>query len=425
MTLLTEQIRQRIENIILGVYNIPDGNYQIQFGLFELSNGDSGSIEQIPESSSDRKVEVLAGTVSPIHSLNHSDGFGLYYSDFTVKVSYYYTHLGSDLEEIILSSSGNGYLKQINDRANEDRFNISKILTHIEAFSGIIPSVYKVDDPSSDMSIEGLKVISTLTFRIEFQASLSPTYSYSFIPSDISDLYAWYKSDAANFTYDGSNLISQWNDLSGNGKHGIQDTHLRKPTFVASGGIKNKAYMQTTYSIGDGKGLLAGSDGDWDFLHNGSDFTVVVVAETSGTNWNWLLGTQISAVTNIGFSISSTDSTGKRFSVSVGNGSIDIASIGPYGNVIDPTKPFKVIARFSNETFPKDALHVKVNERSYSTPSDGNPVSTTHGKLGIGAGGTCHYSANSKFYELMVFNRRLTDQEVSNLELYINREYEI
>lgn len=425
MTLLTEEIRQRIENIILGVYNISDGNYQIPFGLFELSNADLGTIEQTTENASDRKIEVLAGTASPIHSVNHSDGFGLYYSNFTVKVSYYYTHLGSDLEEVVLSASGNGHLKQINDRANEDYYNISKTITHIEAFSGVTPSVYKVDDPSLDMNIEGLKVIATLTFRIEFEASLSPTYSYSFIPSDISDLKAWFKSDAANFTYDGSNLISQWNDLSGNGKHAVQTIAGRKPTFVASGGIKNKAYMSTTYSAGAGKGLLAGTTGDWNFLHNGSEFTVIAVAQTSGTDWNWLLGTQTSGVTDVGFSISSTDSSGKRFSVSVGNGTIDAATIGPYGNSIDSTKPFKVIARFSNETFPKDALFVKVNDKSYSTSLIASPLNSSFGVLGIGAGGTGLYSADSRFYEVMVFNRRLTDQEVSNLELYINREYEL
>ena len=173
MTLLTKPIRQRIEDIIINEYSISDPNYTIPFGIFSLSLPDAETIEETISSASDRQVEILSGPILPVLEVNHIDNFGLYYSEFVIKVSYNYTHLGNNLEEVLIANSGDGYLKSINDRANSDKFNIAKVLTHYEAFGGVTPEVYKVEEVDFNLSIENDKVISELTLRIEFEASLA------------------------------------------------------------------------------------------------------------------------------------------------------------------------------------------------------------------------------------------------------------
>ncbi|MGE4043322.1 MAG: hypothetical protein AB7F35_00610 [Acetobacteraceae bacterium] len=62
-----------------------------------------------------------------------------------------------------------------------------------------------------------------------------PRKTPAFVPSQISGLAAWYSAtDAATITKDGSGLVSQWNDKSGNGNHLSQDTALRQPKISAN-----------------------------------------------------------------------------------------------------------------------------------------------------------------------------------------------
>lgn len=59
----------------------------------------------------------------------------------------------------------------------------------------------------------------------------------SFAPSDISDLYAWYRGDTV--TYDGSNKVSVWPDKSGNGNHLSQSNGSFRPVYSASIASRN------------------------------------------------------------------------------------------------------------------------------------------------------------------------------------------
>jgi hypothetical protein len=51
-------------------------------------------------------------------------------------------------------------------------------------------------------------------------------------PTKISNLYAWYRGDSA--VYNGSNKVSQWRDLSGNGNHLTQSNASFQPSYSAS-----------------------------------------------------------------------------------------------------------------------------------------------------------------------------------------------
>lgn len=54
-------------------------------------------------------------------------------------------------------------------------------------------------------------------------------------PADITTELWLDADDASTLTYDGGNLISDWNDKSGNTRHATQSADAQKPSFVASG----------------------------------------------------------------------------------------------------------------------------------------------------------------------------------------------
>lgn len=66
-----------------------------------------------------------------------------------------------------------------------------------------------------------------------------------FDPRSISGLAAWYDANvASSITLNGS-TVSQWNDLSGNGRHQVQATAALQPTYNATG-LNGKGTLTTT-----------------------------------------------------------------------------------------------------------------------------------------------------------------------------------
>lgn len=424
MFITTKNIRERIENILKGTYVSTNSIFSINQNLFKETDIDAGSIENQNAGASDRKFEVLAGEMKPIQEINHFDGFGLYESDFTVKISYFYTHLGNDLVEVLNSESGTGYLKDINDRANHDKFNIEKTLTWIEAFSGVSPEVFKVVSTGYNLNIQDDKVISEITFNIQFQVSLIEGFNASFLPSDISNLYAWYKYDSL-LLVSSSTRVSAAFDKSGNGRDAVQPTGSYQPYYSGSGGLQNKPYFRLTSSLTYGTGLFAGTKGEWDFLHNGSPYTVVLIAKTGGNNWGWMIGTQPSSVANNGFAISSTITPGNQLSITMGNGSANTARIGYDGLVIDPNLYHKYIVYFSSQSsILNDSLFAKIDNKTYSTAQI-RPLNTASNNqyFGIGFGSDGRYPTNTNIHEVIIFNKRLNGDEINKVEMYLNKEY--
>lgn len=425
MFILTKQIRQRIEDLVTGKYVPTNSTFSLPLNLLQINDPDTGSIIDQVSSASERKVEVLAGAIKQLNEINHYDGFVLYESDFTVKISYFYTHLGNDLTEVLSSESGTGYLKDINDRANNDKFNVEKTLTWNEAFGGISPEVFLVSAKDYSLSIEEDKVIASIVFNIQFQASLVEGYEQNFQPTSLSNLYAWYKFDSL-LLVSSSTRVSAALDKSGNGRDAVQTSSIYQPYYSSSGGLQNKPYFRTTASLSYGTGLFAGPSGSWEFLHNGNEFTIIVVAKTGGNDWSWFVGTQKSNVNERGLSISSTITPGNLFSITQGNGSANTARIGYDGLVMDPNVYHKYIVSFSSQSFPTDSLYAKIDNKTYSVPLiRGTTAVTNSNYLGIGFGADGRYPANSNFHEVIIYDRKLTATEVNKLEMYLDKEYRI
>lgn len=244
----------------------------------------------------------------------------------------------------------------------------------------------------------------------------------SWLPSQIANLKAWYRSDDVVLV---SNKVSQLNDKSGNGLHATQTTAANRPPYSTTGGLKNLPYFSTTESFSTGTGLLAGTTGTWNFLHDGTGATVFLVAKTTGLYWLWLLGTHANSITEIGYSISSTSSPGNLFSCNVGNGSSIVAGFSVNSFVIDPSKYHKWISTYKTNSAYQDSFYLKVDNKEMSVPAVNTPSTSNSGQLGIGFGGTGLYPATSQFHEIIIFNRKLTSDEIRQVEAYLYNRYGI
>lgn len=89
--------------------------------------------------------------------------------------------------------------------------------------------------------------------------------SASFTPTSISGLALWLDgADAASVTLDGSNMVSQWSDKSGNGRHASQATVLSRPAYstAAVNGL-NAVTFDGVNDVLDSSSSLVASDGSY------------------------------------------------------------------------------------------------------------------------------------------------------------------
>lgn len=85
--------------------------------------------------------------------------------------------------------------------------------------------------------------------------------------------------DSNTLTYDGSNLVSQMSDVSGNGLHALE-VSTRNPT-------KADGYID----FPDAKTLLAGNASSMKFLHGNAGFLIAVIKPTPSNRINYFMTT--------------------------------------------------------------------------------------------------------------------------------------
>lgn len=98
------------------------------------------------------------------------------------------------------------------------------------------------------------------------------------LPTQISNLGLWLDANAG-VTYDGSNLVSQWNDQSGNARNVTQSTTSRKPTFLSN--YLNGKPVIDFYGSSSTANVLAGTDFMFDA---GAASVFVVLASNNPVN---------------------------------------------------------------------------------------------------------------------------------------------
>lgn len=96
-----------------------------------------------------------------------------------------------------------------------------------------------------------------------------------FTLASIENLFAWYDyTKADTITKDGSDLMTEWADYSGNGNN-LASATTRRPTYTADGVLFNGSQF-----------MYADNASDWTFLHDGTGCTVFVVLKTNSPDPN-------------------------------------------------------------------------------------------------------------------------------------------
>lgn len=235
-------------------------------------------------------------------------------------------------------------------------------------------------------------------------------------PSDITNLYAWYKYD--NLLLSGSTNVSAALDKSGNSRHAVMPTAGQQPTYFSTGGQNNLPYWMNTDAVSGGRYLLGGVASDWTFLHNGAGFTVFMIMKTHSTQQNYFFGTQTGTGASLGLSFVRINDTTAQ--ISLGNASAQILNT----NYSQPMTAWTKLA-ISGSTGVDPDYSIRITGSYTATASElGTPSSSTSiQKLGIGAGGGGAYSLSSSFHEVIIYNRELSISEVQQVETYLSGVY--
>jgi len=222
-------------------------------------------------------------------------------------------------------------------------------------------------------------------------------------PLEIPNCAMWFDA-SQGITYDG-NGVSQWNDSSGNARHIVQSVNANKPTYNPSNAAFGGKATIDWDTVGNGDRLERGSA---DTLAQPlTIFAVANMANASSTN--------IALFANV----SGADLSFQRFSgtqwIFVG-GQPCYFPTPTFG-----TRPF-LATIVANTTDSRVALN-------------GQLVTANHINGGVSALGTFRLGSmyntfqaqnwNGSIAEFIIFTRRLTDGELTLVEQYLARKYNL
>lgn len=215
--------------------------------------------------------------------------------------------------------------------------------------------------------------------------------SSGLLPSAISGLVAWHDaSDAATVTYDGSNLVGQWNDKSGNSRNVTQGTSLNKPSYVA-----NSQNGLAGIRVETSKTLQLASR----YSQTG-DFTLVRVAKNVGAFFTWHDNTASSSTSTNGQNAFYWSSY-PGFQWSLVSGTVPTFYSGSWSG------PSVLIARRTGLSMDFWIDSTKTTKTALST---GLAIDYIAGGL------QTNLVVDYTLYENAIYSRAITDAEVSGLQ---------
>lgn len=286
------------------IYDLLEGKASVKFGLTR-NKYQRYMLDPLTTPPSNLKKDhyyIQWGFPTPVEGVpyNQYDPMRLMKINFTVYLYIPVTGITGKATETTL----HGLIRKY----NEDIMDIRECLSFGENYGTVSDQMVSVTS-MSEVSASEENGVLILEIPFATQQWVVTGIDSSWTPASIDDLFAWYRSDDVTLV---SNKVSQLTDKSGNGRHATQATAANRPAYSTTGGLNNLPYFSTTESYSTGTGLSAGSTGTWNFLHDGTGATVFVIAKTTGIYWLWLMGTQATGISNIGYSISSTSDPGNQ-----------------------------------------------------------------------------------------------------------------
>jgi hypothetical protein len=219
-----------------------------------------------------------------------------------------------------------------------------------------------------------------------------------FSPRQLSGMLLWLKAESITGVTDGGKL-AQWNDLSGNGNHCTQTTESSKPIYSSSG-INGKPEVAFTYKD------LSGTYTRWMTIPNG-------VSVPYNNHTIFFVGRPVNKQ-GVSAYVSVVSIEGVKLGYSPTSTSLILGGVKA-GSRLVYHQP-AVIASVSRVTESKTWYNNNSDTFAAVTSS-----TLQGGKLGVdGAGGYPHYGT---LYEVLIYNRGLSDVEMSYLYAYAQLKY--
>ena len=221
------------------------------------------------------------------------------------------------------------------------------------------------------------------------------TFSLIYNPvTTTSNLWGWYDASSSSNYILTSGAVSQWSDLSGNGRHLTQSTSSRRPTVK----VAEKNGLNVIYFDGGLKGLTTAS------LTLNNPITIFVAVKMYS----------LASYTSIydGYNNNEANLAGNS-----GN-TIQLYTQGFVGGFSAVTNTWYRITHSMNGGSSYD----RRNDTVTNTWSDG---SVTMGGLRIGEGDGGGENGNMDIAEVIVYDRALNTSEVNNINTYLSNKWGI
>ena len=241
----------------------------------------------------------------------------------------------------------------------------------------------------------------------------------AFDPKTISGLTVWLKADAG-ITKDGSNLVSDWTDQSGNGNNFSQSTAGNKPTYTASAqnglpaivfdGTNDYLTTAATVTLGNYSTFVVASRSVWANLSNsgiwGHNFAAAGTAGRAfgvvGGAFNWWQNNELFSCGN-GYGASQTP-----------------YAVGPLGTLTNNSYHLISAGNGTANSFArKDKTSIARATTNAACTSSATRISL----------GTWYLAASSDFWsggiaEVLIYNSVLSSTDIASVENYLRNKWQ-
>jgi hypothetical protein len=247
---------------------------------------------------------------------------------------------------------------------------------------------------------------------------LRPRAAGGFTPKTISGLGLWLDAtDTSSLTFNGS-TVSEWRDLSGNGRHFAQATAASQPTG------DNRTQNGRRVLNFDGGDVLLGNSAALGLARNiGALSVFLVYAEDTVVGNRTIFHAAVSASTSVArFSFIPTGTTSRIAARRLDADAAAILGASSTANTIP--RVFSVVLNYSSAS--GDIYFEGASVASSTTlTSAGNTSNTDGGSISVGAQGSAAEPMDGFMGEVIVYRRALTTDERQRVERYLGLKWGI
>ena len=259
--------------------------------------------------------------------------------------------------------------------------------------------IERIKDTKNDKLVQ-IKLVFTMS---AFTKCFRPVSNY---PSDFSDLVVWLRADSGVTVDIPTKRVSAWSDSSGQSNSMVQTGLTKQPLREGYGGQNDKAYFSFD---GTNDSMVSSSNSPIT-----TDFTIFEVSKIIDTGMIFGYANGLIAI-DIG-----TDNSG-FFASTINDGEHRIQAINSSSSV---EKNHMSVTRKSNKTVDMEYYDLQNSLLSTGTNALFDPAVEFNTNTFI-IGTASSIVLNGNIQEVIVYNRALTDSEITNVRGYLNLKYKI